>query len=278
MKFIHIVFTFLICSISFIACQKKTIDPVKPPTPAIDPTASLVKIGETYITGAKARAVVFASHALQTGYNKIYVVFYDSANGSKLLSGHISITPMMNMGSMQHSSPVENITDTLPLNGLFTSYVVFSMPGSAAEWSLSIAFHNHSNDLEGSGKLGVGVVASTPPRFISTVLSADSNAKVFISWVAPDTAKVGINTFELVLHKKVSMMDFPGIEDYTIEIEPTMPSMGHGSPNNVNPVHTGNGHYTGKVNFTMNGLWNIKLKIYKNGLLLSDSQFFEVTL
>jgi hypothetical protein len=36
-----------------------------------------------------------------------------------------------------------------------------------------------------------------------------------------------------------------------------MPTMNHGSPNNVNPVHKGNGHYKGKVNFTMTGLWRL---------------------
>ena len=87
-----------------------------------------------------------------------------------------------------------------------------------------------------------------------------------------------MNDFEIVLHKKVSMMDFPAIENYTIEIVPEMPSMGHGSPNNVNPIHLANGHYIGKVNFTMTGLWKIKLKLYKNGTLISDDQFFEITL
>jgi len=44
-----------------------------------------------------------------------------------------------------------------------------------------------------------------------------------------------------------------------------MPSMGHGSPNNVNPVLTKNGHYKGKVNFTMTGDWRINLELNKDG-------------
>ena len=89
---------------------------------------------------------------------------------------------------------------------------------------------------------------------------------------------VGINNFEIVLHYKNSAMEYLSAEEYTVAIEPTMPSMGHGSPNNVNPVHVGKGHYKGEVNFTMTGLWRIKLRIYKNGTLVSDDQFFEVTL
>jgi hypothetical protein len=56
-----------------------------------------------------------------------------------------------------------------------------------------------------------------------------------------------------------------------------MPSMGHGSPNNVNPVHTSNGHYLGKVNFTMSGFWRVHLTIKKNGVLLSNDQYFDIT-
>jgi hypothetical protein len=62
----------------------------------------------------------------------------------------------------------------------------------------------------------------------------------------------------------------------TVEITPEMPSMGHGSPNNVNPVHTGNGHYKGTVNFTMTGDWRIHLKLTRNGRLISDKAYFDI--
>ena len=99
-----------------------------------------------------------------------------------------------------------------------------------------------------------------------------------ISLIPPVKWKAGLNDFEITIHKMVSMDDFPTVEDYTVEVEPEMPSMGHGSPNNVNPVHTSNGHYMGKVNFTMSGLWNVKLKLFKNGKLVSEGLLFEITL
>lgn len=73
------------------------------------------------------------------------------------------------------------------------------------------------------------------------------------------------------------MMSFPAITDYEVEINPEMPSMGHGSPNNVNPVHTAKGHYTGKVNFTMTGLWRVHIKLKKNGSVISESAYFDIT-
>jgi hypothetical protein len=53
-----------------------------------------------------------------------------------------------------------------------------------------------------------------------------------------------------------------------------MPSMGHGSPNNINPLHIKNGHYKGKVNFTMTGDWRINLVLNKDGK--TSSTFFDL--
>ncbi len=236
------------------------------------------KLGETYILGAKAKAIVYSKKSLITGYNEILVAFYDSINGSPLSSGKLTVTPIMDMGTMTHSAPVENSDAQADENGYFKSNVVFTMPGTASEWSLKLHFINNKNGLQGNGSIGVSVAASSPSKLINTTLSADSSRKIFISLLQPAAPEVGINNFEITVHQKSTMMDFPAVSDYTFEIEPEMPSMGHGSPNNVNPVYTGNGHYVGKVNYTMTGLWYIRLKIYKNGTLISNDQYFEMTL
>jgi len=266
-----------IISITFSCKKNNDIEPEEE-TVTNSPTNNLTKIGETYILGAKAKAVIYSTKPLETGYNEIYVSLYDSIDGSQLNAGHFDIMPMMDMGTMVHSSPVENTEDTVTTNGYFKSAVIFSMPGTSSQWSLDLMFHNHKNGLDGTGSIGVDVVSSSPSKFKSTVVALDNSRKVFISLIQPKTPQVGINNFEVVLHEKSSMMSYPTVEDYTIEIVPEMPSMGHGSPNNVNPVHVGNGHYVGKVNFTMTGLWNVKLNLYKNGSLVSSDQYFEITL
>jgi hypothetical protein len=266
--------TLLLAGIILFAIGCKDEDKTTPTAP----TETMIKIGETYINGAKAKAVVYSYKALETGYNDLYVSLLDSVDGTPLAEGHLSINPMMDMGMMKHSTPIENPKSTMATNGYFKVPVVFIMAGTASQWALNISFHNHKNNLEGEGSLGVAVIANTPSKMLSSVLPLDSNAKVFISMVLPSEPKQGINDFEITLHKKIGNLDFPAIEDYTVEIEPEMPSMGHGSPNNVNPVHTAKGHYAGKVNFTMTGLWHIKLKLYKNGVLLSNDLFFEITL
>jgi hypothetical protein len=86
-----------------------------------------------------------------------------------------------------------------------------------------------------------------------------------------------MNEIEFTLHRKASMMSWPADSTYTIEITPEMPSMGHGSPNNVNPTHVGNGHYKGKVNFTMTGEWKVNVVVKKDGTPVSNNASFTIT-
>jgi len=53
--------------------------------------------------------------------------------------------------------------------------------------------------------------------------------------------------------------------------------MGHGSPNNVNPVHVSNGHYVGSVNFTMTGAWRINMLLKKSDWVKARSSYFDIT-
>jgi hypothetical protein len=91
--------------------------------------------------------------------------------------------------------------------------------------------------------------------------------------ILPDEPVVGVNDFEILVNKKVSMMDWPPDESFLITIEPEMPTMGHGSPNNVNPVHEGMGHYRGKVNFTMTGYWKVNLVFYHDDIEAGETSF-----
>lgn len=236
--------------------------------------SNLVKLGETYILGAATKAVVYADKSAAVGYIKIYTAMYDSVTNTRVKDGHFSVNPMMDMGTMKHSAPVEQNYDSVPADQLFKSAVVFSMPGA---WTLDINFHNHVNDKEGKGVLAVTVANPTVVVMRNFIVAADDSTRLFVSLIQPVSLKIGINDFEISIHKKASMMSFPAVEDYTVEIEPEMPSMGHGSPNNVNPVHTASGHYLGKVNFTMSGFWRVKLTIKKNGVLLSNDQYFDIT-
>ncbi len=236
--------------------------------------SNLIKLGETYILGAATKAVVYADKAASVGYIKIYTAMYDPVTNARVKDGHFSVNPIMDMGAMKHSAPVENGSDSVPADQLFKSAVVFSMGGA---WTLDINFHNHVNNKEGKGVLALNVTNPTTAVMRNFIVAADDSTRLFVSLVQPASPKIGLNDFEITIHKKADMMNYPAVENYTVEIEPEMPSMGHGSPNNVNPVHTTNGHYLGKVNFTMSGLWRVHLTIKKNGVLLSNDQYFDIT-
>ena len=54
--------------------------------------------------------------------------------------------------------------------------------------------------------------------------------------------------------------------------------MNHGSPNNVNPTHIGNGHYKGVANFTMTGWWRVNMVIKDGeGNVLNNDSYFDIT-
>lgn len=236
--------------------------------------SNLKKVGETWVGGAKAKAEIYAEQDLFVGYNKIYVALSDSLNGERLIDGHFEIEPEMDMGTMVHASPFEHQDTTLADNGLFKGAVVFTMAGN---WKLHIHFHNHKNGLEGEGEATL-VVTLPSITLIKSFKDTDS-ATVYVTLASPTfSPKVGINNFEVLLHKKQTMMSFPALTDLTVEIDPTMPSMGHGSPNNVNPVHTEKGHYLGKANFTMTGLWRVALTVKRGGTVLNNTLYFDITL
>ncbi len=261
--------------IVFSGCKKED-NPIAPVT-STDPFAGLTKIAEGYAAGAAAKVQLWSKTALFTGYNNVFIAVLDSAKGTIVTDAHIHLTPMMDMGMMKHSAPYENPASTIAVNSLFPCQIVFIMSSMGGSWSVDVEVHNHSTDKEGVASLAVTVADKTPAILKSTVAKNDS-AKLFVSYLRPSSLKVGINDFEIAIHKKMAMMSFPFDSTYTVVITPEMPSMGHGSPNNVNPTHTAKGHYKGKVNFTMTGDWRINLDIYKNGAVVDTSLYFDVTL
>lgn len=239
-------------------------------------TLNVKKIDSAYAIGSKSIVAFYAADSLRTGYNKIYLVLYDSATGSRINSAHVSLMPMMDMGGgMQHSAPYENPAGEVPVNGYYQGAVVFIMPSDMMmPWKLTVMVHNHSapGEPEGEAEFGSLVVVNNPTKFKS-VLASDSS-RLYLSYVQPQVPVVGMNDFEFTLHKKISMMSYPADSSYTSRIYPWMPSMGHGSPNNVDPVHSTAGHYKGRVNFTMTGDWQVKVFLTKNGV--TDSTYFDL--
>lgn len=251
------------------SCSKKD-QPVK------DPTAGLTKIAEGYAPGAATKVAVFTKEpTITTGYTRFYIALYDSVTGKIVEDAHIKLTPMMDMGTMMHSAPYENPESEEAVNQLFPCNVTFIMSSMGGSWTLKINVHNHVSNKEGEITIPITVVDPVKAKQKSFI-AQHNGAKYFISLIEPSKPKVGINDMEIAIYKKVSMMSWPADSSLSVTLTPTMPTMGHGSPNNVDPVHKGKGHYKGKVNFTMTGLWRLNLDFMAGSAVADTTQFFDV--
>ncbi|MDP1764183.1 MAG: FixH family protein [Sediminibacterium sp.] len=266
-------FSLIVIAITMIfiaSCSKNDVPPS-------DPTQGLTKLSEGYAAGAATKVEVYTKESvINTGFTKFYIALSDSVSGKRLEDAHIRLTPMMNMSTMQHSAPYENPESETAVNYLYPCSVVFTMPSTGGSWTVKLTIHNHLTNKEGSLTIPVTVKEPTSSRLKSFIALHDGS-KYFISLIEPSTPKVGINDLEIAIYKKVSMMSFPADSSLLATFIPEMPTMGHSSPNNVNPVHIKNGHYKGKVNFTMTGLWRLNFDFMSGAAIADTTQSFDIT-
>ena len=273
MKRFSLLFSFIIISFSTIlntGCKKDTA------TEVINPTVGYKKLASGYAIGAAAKVEIWATDSFFTGYNKLYIALLDSTTNTYLEDAHIMLTPTMQMMGMSHSAPYEDPTSEIAVNKLFPCSVTFIMSSMGGTWTLDVQAHNHKIDKEGTATFTINVKDPTYKKLFSFTSLADNSSKYFVGLVPPTTPIVGINDFEFVVYKKQTMTDFPADSSLTATFVPTMPTMGHSSPNNVNPVHIGNGHYKGKMNFTMTGLWQLNTTFHSGSVVADSTHYFEV--
>jgi hypothetical protein len=268
---------FALAALALASCDNTTTEPVVTPD---DPFENLVLIGETEAIGSGTIVKLYAEEDLFMGYNRLHVVLVDSADTKKnITDADITFFPLMDMGAMKHSCPIENPENKVEDGtNAFVGAAVFIMPTTATGfWTLDIDVTNNLIGKTGKASFNITVIENDEPRLISFISEYDS-AKLFVARIDPMNPEIGINDFTLGIYEKVDMMNFPGVEDIVVKSEPWMPSMNHGSPNNVDPVSTGAGIYKGEVNFTMTGYWQVKLDFFTaNQDTIMTGKFFDIT-
>ncbi len=264
-KYIFLLFTF---TLFFAACKKDDDIPAEQKT--------LVSIAKGDSESKDFNVELLATRTFFQGYNKLFLEIKKNPDKSSVTQASVTLIPLMHMTTMTHAAPVENPATTADNDGYFEGAAVFIMPDNPDEhWSLQVAID--AEGIKDTANLAIPAVNSLEEaREISVISEADSKT-YFISLLEPSEPEVGINDIEFTVHYRENMMNFPAAENLSISIEPEMPSMGHGSPNNVNPEHIGNGHYKGKVNFTMTGWWRINIGVSKDGQPVGEDLFFDVT-
>ncbi|MEO6682785.1 MAG: FixH family protein, partial [Ginsengibacter sp.] len=111
-------------------------------------------------------------------------------------------------------------------------------------------------------------------KLVGSYTGTDGN-KYVVALIPPKKWEVGMNDLEILISQN-NMMTFPPVNDFKIDFSPEMPSMGHGSPNNVHPVNIGNGRYKGKVNYTMTGDWRFHFKLSKNDVVIVENATIDI--
>lgn len=276
MKFFKTIFTPLLAIALFATSCKK--EETNPGTPVDDPLSEYVLISETSAATLDCTVKVYAQEALFVGYNYILVQVKDNATGEILDNPNMMFMPVMEMNSgMMHACPLEQPTYNTSLQ-VMEGTITFVMPSMGqGKWNLGLKLKNTAGTEEDIN-IDVDVMQKAESQLFSFVSAHNPNQSVFVALVNPRMPQIGINDFEVVVYERQSMMSWPALEMLNIEIDPEMPTMGHGSPNNVNPIDMGEGHYLGKVNFTMSGYWkvNMKFETTTNEMMMDDA-FFDIT-
>jgi hypothetical protein len=227
------------------------------------PTIDHHLLSEATTTSGKKIKLWSEKGTLSVAFNKIYISVQtlDSAfTGEPVLS----ILPVMDMGTMKHASPAEQPVYNASTK-LYEAGVVFSMPsGSKGSWQLVTKIGPEEVIFN------VSVAAAANGTKYTTTFLGKDGVSYSLSLAEPQQPKIGINDLEILVNRRENMMWFPVVSDLTIEVTPEMPSMNHGSPNNVNPVFDSKGRYIGKVNFTMTGDWRLHFKISKGSTIIAE--------
>jgi hypothetical protein len=234
----------------------------------IEPELNLIPWGNAATEEGMA-VKILSTGAFVTGYNELFVEIKNK-DGKIVVPEQMGIEPMMHMSEKSHSAPSGiSITSPKAIN-MYPFYVVFVMPsGDMGSWELKVSFQVEGKPHQALVPVDV---AMSKNKLVSLVSKADG-ARLFIALINPLKPQIGVNDFDIGIWTRQNMMDWPATKGLDITIKPEMPSMDHGSPNNVNPVYKGSGIYRGKVNFTMDGLWVVNLSISDKGEFVGNAKF-----
>ncbi|MFZ4863273.1 FixH family protein [Sphingobacterium sp. Mn56C] len=209
---------------------------------------------------------LWAKDSLTSKFESIFIRLTDKEGNPAALTS-LNYDVKMDMGMMAHGAPFYPLKSLG--NGIYQADIVFIMPNirdMGKGWLLQLA-NSGLKDSNDTLSIALPVKEASVDRTLATNTQADG--RVFVSCLLPDQASVGEQPIHFVLHK-IEKDAFPIVDGYSIEVEPFMPDMGHGSDKNIAAKSTGDGHYEGRVNFSMKGHWDIKVRLLKDGKPASE--------
>jgi len=269
-KYSYIFYAIIGLTVLLTSCRK---DEVKVATPA-DEVSGFHKLQE-FTQGDYTFSVYKRDTGnLVVGYNEVYIQLKNNLTGKYVEDGTLSWKPIMHMGSMSHACPYSSISKVGNTNTLYKGYFIFIMASDNTDyWEINYDY-SKGNDTIVSAASRLTVNNATGRVRYKSFIGSD-NISYFLALVDPTSPQVGTNDITAYLYKKVDMLTFNQVENYTIQLDPRMPDMdNHTSPNNVNLIYDStSGIYKGKLNLTMSGYWKVNLIVRdaNNTILKGDS-------
>lgn len=229
--------------------------------------ASLIQIGEGRSADGKLIASLYATDSLVDTYQDLYIKL-KTEEGNVIQKAVVQVMPEMKMGRMAHGAPVIQ-PSTESHRGFFTAGVVFIMPTSVESdhnWTVNL-LAGQAQATQNRVSIPVKVKQAKKPRTIA--FDAGTEGRFFLSLLEPAPFKMGEQSVRFVLHR-INKNEFPAVLDgYEIALNTHMPDMGHGSEGNQNALAGNGDYYTGKLNFSMPGLWEVQVNLLKAGQKVS---------
>lgn len=209
--------------------------------------------------------------SLKIGFNQVFFRIKNKSTNTYITDAIVTWMPLMHMTMMKHSCPKSTPKIATDRAGFYEGYFVFQMAQNETEyWDLKIDYTIAGTSYSVTDKIDV---ANSSKKIINTFTGTDGT-KYIVAYMEPHHPKVAVNNAAFGLFKMQDMMNFPIVDNYTIKIDPRMPSMGnHGSPNNVDLTQDATDKfYYGKLSLTMTGYWKINLQVLndKNEVLKGE--------
>ncbi len=253
MKTLKYLALFLVAIVTFSCSSNDNTNPI-----TTDELNGLIKIQElsnpTHIIELYSK-----NGLLEQGYNAIAMRIKNKNTDNYITDASVSWNPVMHMTSMQHSCPKSEVAKTIGKQTLYNGYIIFQMASHGSEyWELTIDYSVDQNEYSVTETIWVD--PSNKQRVTSFI--GTDNERYVMALIEPSSPTVALNDMVVGLFKMENRMNFSVVDNYTVKIDPRMPSMGnHGSPNNVDLTQKGDGFYYGKLSLTMTGYWKINLQL-----------------
>lgn len=210
---------------------------------------------------------LLAKSTLIVGYNEIWFEIVGD-EGAPITDATVTQMPVMDMGDHSHACPYTQ--PVLQEDGLFRAEIVPIMGSEMmGTWSMEVMVHDNGAGTDHAVTLDdLEVVEMGWKKDLEV-----GEDRWIITLTPLADLEVGEIPVAVTAHRMADMMSFPPVEDLTLTIEPTMPSMGHGSEGNVDPTYRENGRYEGVMGFSMGGEWEVEIGVSQGGAALGSVVF-----